>query len=129
MAIRNKLCYIGHRRYLKRTHSWQNSLDFNGKRENKVVPGWFTVDEVLQELEKVKDVRPGKQADITGNKRKRSSDGPKIYSRKSGLWQLPYWKDLMLPHNLDVMHIEKIRHKPLSVTIYTHAVTQYERHR
>jgi hypothetical protein len=23
------------------------------------------------------------------------------------LWQLPYWKDLMLPHNLDVMHIEK----------------------
>ena len=107
MAIRNKLCYIGHRRYLKRTHSWRNSLDFNGKRENKVVPGRFTVDEVLQELEKVKDVRPGKQADITGNKRKRSSDGPKIYSRKSGLWQLPYWKDLMLPHNLDVMHIEK----------------------
>jgi hypothetical protein len=84
LAIRNKLCYIGHRHYLKRTHSWRNSLDFNGKRENKVEPGSFTVDEVLQELEKVKDVRPGKQTDITGNKRKRS-DSPKIYSRKFGL--------------------------------------------
>jgi len=54
----------------------------------------------------VKDVRPGKQPDITGNKRKRSDD-PKIYSRKAGLWRLPYWKHLKLPHNLDVMHIEK----------------------
>jgi hypothetical protein len=83
LAIRNKLCYIGQRRYLKRTHSWQNSLDFNGKHENKFEPGRFTMDEVLQELEKVKDVRPGKQPDITRNKRKRS-DGPKIYSRNMG---------------------------------------------
>ena len=22
-------------------------------------------------------------------------------------WKLPYWKDLLLPHNIDVMHIEK----------------------
>jgi hypothetical protein len=28
-------------------------------------------------------------------------------SRKSALWKLPYWKHLKLPHNLDVMHIEK----------------------
>ena len=30
-----------------------------------------------------------------------------IYKRKSAWWGLPYWKDLLLPHNLDVMHIEK----------------------
>ena len=30
-----------------------------------------------------------------------------IYNRKSAWWGLPYWKDLLLPHNLDVMHIEK----------------------
>jgi len=88
------------------SHQWQNSLAFDGKREKKGAPGKFTVDEVEQKLEKVKDVRPGKQPDITGNKRKRS-DGPKIYSRKAGLWRLPYWKHLKLPHNLDVMHIEK----------------------
>jgi hypothetical protein len=42
----------------------------------------------------------------TGRKRKRDV-GPKIYSRKSVLWRLPYWIHLKLPHNLDVMHIEK----------------------
>ena len=30
-----------------------------------------------------------------------------IYNKKSAWWGLPYWKDLLLPHNLDVMHIEK----------------------
>jgi hypothetical protein len=108
-AIRNKICYIGHRRYLPMTHAWRNSLAFDGKRERKGEPGKFTMEEVEQELEKVKDVVPGKQdvvPDITGKKRKRS-DGPQIYSRKAGLWRLPYWKYLKLPHNLDVMHIEK----------------------
>jgi hypothetical protein len=30
-----------------------------------------------------------------------------IYNQKSAWWGLLYWKDLLLPHNLDVMHIEK----------------------
>jgi len=30
-----------------------------------------------------------------------------IYNLKAVWWKLPYWKDLLLPHNLDVMHIEK----------------------
>ena len=30
-----------------------------------------------------------------------------IYNRKSAWWGLPYWKDMLLPHNLDVMHIVK----------------------
>jgi hypothetical protein len=104
--IRGKLCYIGHRRYLPLSHKWRNCLAFDGQRERNVQPGKFTVEEVERELDKVKDVRPGKQPDMTGNKRKRS-DGPKIYTRKSVLWRLPYWKNLKLPHNLDVMHIEK----------------------
>jgi hypothetical protein len=105
LSIRNKLCYIGHRRYLKRTHAWRRSLAFNGKTENKYEPGKFTLKEVEAELEKVKHMRPGKHPANT-TKRKRN-EGPKIYSRKVGLWRLPYWKDLLLPHNLDVMHIEK----------------------
>ena len=28
-------------------------------------------------------------------------------TRRSTLWDLEYWKDLDLRHNLDVMHIEK----------------------
>ena len=29
------------------------------------------------------------------------------WTQISGLWRLPYINDLLLPHNIDVMHIEK----------------------
>ncbi|XP_066167015.1 uncharacterized protein [Oryza sativa Japonica Group] len=105
-ALRNKIGYFGHRRFLPRTHAWRRSHAFDGHHENQVEPGKFSTDEVLEQLEKVKDVRPGKHD--TSKKRKRGeNEGPLIYSRKVSLWKLPYWKDLLLPHNLDVMHFEK----------------------
>jgi hypothetical protein len=62
----------------------------------------------LAELEKVKDVRLGKQQN--GGKRKRSDlEGGKvkIWSRMVSLWKVPYWHKLKVRHNLDIMHIEK----------------------
>jgi len=64
------------------------------------------VEEVRRELQKVKDVRPGKQ-DTTKKRKREGNEGPKIFSRCSILWKLPYWEDLLVPHILDVMHIEK----------------------
>src|SRR6185312_13699858 len=29
------------------------------------------------------------------------------WTQKSGLWRLPYIDDILLPHNIDVMHTEK----------------------
>ena len=29
------------------------------------------------------------------------------WAQKSGLWRLPYMNDLLLPHNIDMMHSEK----------------------
>ena len=29
------------------------------------------------------------------------------WTQKSGLWRLPYMDDLLLPHNIDMMHSEK----------------------
>jgi hypothetical protein len=31
----------------------------------------------------------------------------KVWKKKSIFFRLPYWKDNLLKHNLDVMHIEK----------------------
>jgi hypothetical protein len=53
-AIRNKVCYIGHRQYLPKTHAWRRSLAFDGKRENKEASQRFTLAEVVEELDKVK---------------------------------------------------------------------------
>jgi len=59
-SLRKKLGYLGHRRYLPRDHPWRKSLDFDGKTEDRDAPEKFTLQEVLEELEKVKDVCLGK---------------------------------------------------------------------
>jgi hypothetical protein len=88
-ALRGKIGYIGHRHFLPKDHAWRRSLAF-------------------VQLDKVKHVRPVKHPTPRSRKRKRGEDGgPKIFSRKVLLWMLPYWKDWLLPYNLDVMHIEK----------------------
>jgi hypothetical protein len=106
-SIRRKICYIGHRRYLKKTHKWRKSLAFDGHRENRVEPGKLSMEETLECLEKVADVQPGKGGGTKKRKRGQKDKEPKLFNRKSALWKLPYWQFLKLPHNLDVMHIEK----------------------
>jgi hypothetical protein len=58
----------------------------------------------MQQLERANDVRPGRHPQ--SKKRKREVDG-QCWTRRSSLWDLPYWSNLKQRHNLDVMHIEK----------------------
>lgn len=99
-SIRNKLCYIGHCRFLPRRHRLRTNNEYASLHESKEKPGTFTTEELLEELAKVNDVRPGQ-------KRKRSEGHVPIWGRRVSLWDLPYWPSLKLRHNLDVMHIEK----------------------
>jgi hypothetical protein len=39
------------------------------------------------------------------------------WTQKSGLWRLPYMQDIILPHNIDMMHTEKNVAKALWGTI------------
>ncbi|XP_021301271.1 uncharacterized protein LOC110429536 [Sorghum bicolor] len=99
-AIRSKLCYIGHSRFLPRGHRLRKASDFESLHSSSAKPGTFTKEELLEELEKVRDVR-------VGEKRKHSGNRVPIWGRRVCLWDLPYWQSLKLRHNLDVMHIEK----------------------
>uniref|UniRef100_A0A0A9BIC0 DUF4218 domain-containing protein n=1 Tax=Arundo donax TaxID=35708 RepID=A0A0A9BIC0_ARUDO len=99
-ALRNKICYLGHYRFLPRGHRLRRNNEFASLHESKDKPGTFTTEGLLVELEKVKDVR-------SGQKRKRSDKGVLIWGRRVSLWDLPYWSYLKLRYNLDVMHIEK----------------------
>ncbi|WVZ49373.1 hypothetical protein U9M48_000740, partial [Paspalum notatum var. saurae] len=103
--IRYKICYIGHRRYLARNHPWRKKKDYDGQIENHDKPEEFSMDELMQQLENVKDVRPGMHPQ--NKKRKREANDGQCWKRRSCLWDLPYWSSLKLRHNLDVMHIEK----------------------
>jgi hypothetical protein len=78
-------------------------LDFDGQIEDRDALEKFTLQEVLEELKKVKDVCQGKH----GGKKKQKHGELVIYNRKSAWCGLLYWKDPLQPHNLDVMHIEK----------------------
>ena len=78
------------------------------------MPEKFTLQEVLEELEKVKDVCLGKHS---GKRKRKHVEEPVIYNRKSAWWGLPYWKDLLLPHNVDVLHVEKNIYKNILWTL------------
>ena len=61
------------------------------------------------ELEKVGHITPGNHPGKDSGKRKRGrAEERLLFTRRSTLWELEYWKDLDLRHNLDVMHIKKI---------------------
>ncbi|XP_060959174.1 uncharacterized protein LOC133030448 [Cannabis sativa] len=104
--IRGKQCYMGHRCYLNRTHTWRRSTDYDGQTEYRQAPRQFSGDDILLQLEKVPMITTGKAPNNLDRKRKRGVDEFN-WSKKSILFELPYWSKLLLRHNLDVMHIEK----------------------
>jgi hypothetical protein len=59
--LKNKIHYIGHCRFLPTDHSWRRKrVEFDVTIENREKPEQFTNEELSRQLEKVKDVRPGK---------------------------------------------------------------------
>src|SRR3989337_1143493 len=81
---------------------------FKEKHENHDAPKRLTSDELQQELENVRHITPGNHPHNGRGKRKRGTAKERLlFTRRATLWDLEYWKDLDLRHNLDVMHIEK----------------------
>ena len=121
--------------FLKATNSEKTKkLQFYGKRtEYGTTPQKFTAAELQAHLQKVRNVKPGKQPAARQGKRKNTEDAPTVgatskrkraeevaadsqgkekeprifYKRRSILWDLPYWAGKTLRHNIDVMHMEK----------------------
>jgi len=93
----NKWCFMGHRRFLKRSHKFRlMKKQFDGTIEERGATKLLFGLEILKQL----DV-------ITFDSNLESSSKGNQWRRKSILFNLPYWKDNLLRHNLDVMHIEK----------------------
>nr|GEU63134.1 uncharacterized protein [Tanacetum cinerariifolium] len=85
---------MGHRRWLEHDHCWRRDIrSFDGNEDLKHAPIPHSEDDVLNEIENI---------DLNN---KNDFRGP--WKKKSIFFKLPYWKSLLLPHNLDVMHIEK----------------------
>lgn len=95
-----KYCYMGHRRYLHNRHSFRkDKKSFDGTEEHDRPPPLLTGLNILDELNGY-EITFGKLV-------KDNPDLPFNWKKKSIFFELPYWKDNLLRHNLDVMHIEK----------------------
>ncbi|KAM6593613.1 hypothetical protein CsatA_001316 [Cannabis sativa] len=95
----HKMCYMGHRRYLPRDHpDRRKKKAYDGTEERDSAPLPMSGEQILEQVEHV-DFKYGKT-----QKRKKTNS---CFQRKSIFFRLPYWKDLMVRHCLDVMHIEK----------------------
>ncbi|KAL4585273.1 hypothetical protein LXL04_009889 [Taraxacum kok-saghyz] len=104
--IHGKQCYAGHRCFLSKTHRWRKSKEFDGKQEKRDRPRLFTGDQILRQLATIPRCTTGKAPSNEDRKHKRGVDELN-WSKKSILFELPYWSKLLMRHNLDIMHIEK----------------------
>ena len=95
--LRSKICYMGHRRYLPIRHAWRSNTQYDGKSERRSAPRNFTGVEILQQLDKVREERPGKHPDNVDRKRKRDSCELN-WTKKSIFFELGYWSELKLRH-------------------------------
>ncbi|XP_074560566.1 uncharacterized protein LOC141816719 [Curcuma longa] len=103
--LRSKICYTCHRRFLNVHHPWRKNKYFNGKVEQERPPQQFSGYDILAQLDALPQVTFSKHPTLS-KKRQRSSDDTN-WVKKSIFFELEYWPDLKLRHNLDVMHIEK----------------------
>ncbi|KAG7548238.1 Transposase-associated domain [Arabidopsis suecica] len=107
-----KTCWFDcHRRFLPHGHPLRrNKKDFlRGKDASKEYPPDSLTGEQVY-YERLVGVNPPRTKDVGGNGHEKKMAGygkEHNWHKESILWELPYWKDLNLRHNIDVMHTEK----------------------
>ncbi|XP_020257510.1 uncharacterized protein LOC109834036 isoform X2 [Asparagus officinalis] len=127
-----KSCYWFNRRWLPLSHKYRKlSAKFDGTVEKRMKPRQLTGTEIVQLLEGFPKVVFGKKRyskfsplrvrDYLKSKRplkrkrkvrkmqveEEDQKLPRGWTKFSIFFQLPYWQNLKIRHNLDVMHIEK----------------------
>lgn len=105
-----KFCYIGHRWWFPTDHRWRQLARSFGKIPQlgaaPVVPDDNKILRQLQGLVLVReDTRKGKWKRTV--QQGHGANEEMVWKKKSIFFSLPYWKDNLLWHNLDVMHIKK----------------------
>jgi len=93
-------------------HLWRlNKRTFNDNQELESAPHVQSGDDILGQLKGMVfgDESVGKKKEKKRKKRRVAEDAIEnvVWKKKSIFFRLSYWKDNLLRHNLDVMHIGK----------------------
>lgn len=112
LSAGRKTCWFDcHRRFLPINHTLRKSKTIFRKGKNALndyPPQYLTGEHVL--YERIRQVGPPKTSECGGNGHEKKVAGYgnwHNWHKESIFWELQYWTDLTLRHNLDVMHIEK----------------------
>ncbi|XP_021735138.1 uncharacterized protein LOC110701823 [Chenopodium quinoa] len=92
-----------HRQFLPTNHPFRNSKNAfcKNKVEKGSPPHIMSGEELWECVKNLPKATDGPEA------LKRVKNAKKGWFKQSTLWDLPYWKHLLVRHNLDVMHVEK----------------------
>ncbi|XP_039831366.1 uncharacterized protein LOC120692187 isoform X2 [Panicum virgatum] len=104
----SKTCYMGHHRFLHEKHPFRFDADKFGDTEFRPAPIPLIGEEILdctKDLNTIFGKDPFRKK--LASKRRKEGDPVVVIKRRSIWFILPYWKDLMLRHNFDFMHIGK----------------------
>ncbi|XP_071735655.1 uncharacterized protein [Rutidosis leptorrhynchoides] len=108
-----KVVYMGHRKFLICTHHWRkDKKNFDGEVDfgEPVIPK--SGHEVLNDIDGAMDFSEPYRFD------KKYSDDTRGRKKKSIFFKLPYWPDLKLRHNIDIMHVVKNVTESLTATLF-----------
>ncbi|XP_071700593.1 uncharacterized protein [Rutidosis leptorrhynchoides] len=112
-----KVVYMGHRKFLLCTHHWRkDKKNFNGEVDfgEPVIPK--SGHEVLNDIDGAMDFSEPYRFDKT--RKRKYSDDTRGWKKKSIFFKLPYWPDLKLRHNIDIMHVVKNVTESLTATLF-----------
>ena len=95
-------CFDLHRQFLDPDHQFRkDKKNFTkGKVVKNLAPPAFTGQQILDQLNAL-EPDPERPGYFKGYNSKHA------WTHKPCFWDLPYFKDLLLPHNIDMMHTEK----------------------
>ena len=103
-SLKNKIGYTNHRGYLPMDHPWRRSRAFNGTIEKQKRSLELLLETIQEQLEKMSGITLRKNLNW---KRPHELIGESNWKKVSILYELPYWMNKKLKHNIDVMHVEK----------------------
>ena len=104
-SLESKIGYTNHRAYLPMNHSFRRSRAYNGKVEKRMRSLELPVGKIQEQLENMPALTLGKNP--SNIRRPRELIREPNWKKVSILYELPYWMNKKLKHNIDVMHVEK----------------------
>ena len=97
---------MGHRRFLPTNHSQRIRYNqyFDGKSDRHPLPKELSGAKILEQFEVIGNVQFGK---ISDTRKRKHTEAELNQMKLSIFFELPYQKQLLLCHNLNLMYIEK----------------------